>query len=306
MKAPISVVIPTRNEENNLRGAIQSVADWAAEVFVLDSFSDDATLSIAREMGARVAQRRFDNFARQKNWALDNLPLGVEWILFLDADERVPPALREEMIAAAAKAQGYNGYYVARANHFMGQCLRHGGWAPDWNLRFFKHRLGRYEDRIVHEHVILTGRAGYLNTPLEHHDHKGLERYFDRHNVYSSMEAVELHRLLKDGGCSRLAPDLLRAGPQRRRWLKEFAYRRLPCRPLLKFVWAYLLKGGCLDGRIGFRYCVLQSFYEYQVSLKLIEIRSDPDSPIMKRSPYGGRPPMPNGEFSKHLDAASS
>jgi glycosyltransferase involved in cell wall biosynthesis len=284
MKASISIIILTRNEERNIRGAVLSVRDWADEIFVLDSYSDDATIDIAREMGVRVAQRRFDNFARQKNWALENLPFRNDWVLFLDADERVPAPLRDEIVAVLSKeVDNHDGYFVARDNYFMGKCLRHGGWSPDWNLRFFKHRFGRYEDRIVHEHVILAGRPGYLRIPLEHKDHKGLERYFDRHNVYSSMEAVEVLRTLRGATLKRLKGNLLMRGPERRRWLKEFAYRHLPCRPLFKFVWAYVIKGGILDGRLGFRYCVLQSFYEYQVSLKLIEISSDGNSPILKR-----------------------
>ena len=281
MKAPVSFIIPTRNEERNIRNALASVLGWADQIYVLDSFSDDRTVEIAREMGTDVAQRRFDNFATQKNWALNNLPLRNDWIFFLDADERVTPALRNE-VARLLPVCGYDGFYVPRRNFFMGGCLRHGAWAPDWNLRLFKHRLGRYEQRIVHEHVILKGPAGFLRNPLEHNDYKGLDRYFERHNIYSSMEAIEVFRTLGSSGSGALKGNLLKRGPQRRRRLKNLAYRYLPCRTLFKFFWAYILKGGCLDGRLGFRYCVLQSFYEYQVSLKLMELRSDPTSPMLR------------------------
>ena len=284
MKALVSFIIPTRNEERNIRGAIASVAEWANEVFVLDSFSTDRTVELARSLGAKVAQREFDNFAAQKNWALDNLPLGDEWVFFLDADERVTPELREEITGALSRT-GYDGFYVPRRNFFMGVALRHGPWAPDWNLRFFKHRLGRYEQRIVHEHVILSGRAAYMHNPLEHNDYKGLDRYFERHNVYSSMEAVEVFRTLNRLGDGALEASPFTRGPRRRRWLKNLAYRYLPCRTLFKFVWAYLLKGGFLDGRLGFRYCLLQTFYEYQVSLKLRELRSDPTSSMFEKYP---------------------
>jgi glycosyltransferase involved in cell wall biosynthesis len=284
-KLPFSVIIPTRNEERNIRAAIESVADWADGVFVLDSLSTDRTVKLAREMGAKVSQRRFDNFAGQKNWALDNLPLASEWVLFLDADERVPPELRREIIDAVRDAEcPFDGFYVGRQNYFMGVPARHGGWYPDRRLVLFKHRLGRYEDRIVHEHMVLNGRVGLLKHPLLHYnDNKGLHQYFDRHNVYSTMEALEAHRHLTGSpSVGTLRATFFGAAPERRRALKQWAYRNLPCRPLFKFLWSYLLKRGFLDGRVGFRFCLLQSFYEYQVSLKLIELRSDPTSPMLR------------------------
>lgn len=293
-KAPVSVVVPTRNEERNLRECLLSVVPWAGEVFVLDSYSDDRTVAIAEEMGARVAQRHFDSFSAQKNWALDRLPFRHDWVFFLDADERATPPLRDEICSRMADPAGLcDGYYMGRKNYFMGQWVRHGGWYPNWQLRLFKHRLGRYEDRIVHEHVILEGRVGYLKTPLLHQDYKGLERYFDRHNVYSSMEAIEAYRLFHPPSKGHLKPSLFTRGPGRRRFLKEAAYRYLPARPLFKFLWMYLGQGGILDGRIGFRYCVLQSFYEYQVSLKLLELRTHPTSPLQVK--YGRPHPAEGG-----------
>lgn len=285
MTAPVSFIIPTRNEERNVREAILSVIKWANEVFVLDSYSGDHTVEIAREMGVHVAQRRFDNFSAQKNWALDNLPLNNEWVFFLDADERVPDALRAE-IANAIKPSNcrFDGFYIARQNYFMGVAVRHGGWHPDRRLIFFKHSLGRYEDRIVHEHVVLNGRSGNLKYPLIHYnDNKGFHQYFERHNVYSTMEAIEAYRHLANNGLNgQLRAALLGAGPERRRALKQWAYRYLPCRPLFKFLWSYVLKRGFLDGRVGMRYCLLQSIYEYQISLKLLELRADAESPMFR------------------------
>lgn len=292
MTSPVSFIIPTRNEERNIREAIESVIDWASEIFVLDSYSDDRTVEIATEMGVQVAQRRFDNFSAQKNWALDNLPLNNEWVFFLDADERVPDALRAE-IANAIKPSNcrFDGFYIARQNYFMGVAVRHGGWHPDRRLIFFKHILGRYEDRIVHEHVVLNGRSGYLKYPLIHYnDNKGFHQYFERHNVYSTMEAIEAFRHLANNDLNgQLSAAPLGAGPERRRALKQWAYRYLPCRPLFKFLWSYVLKRGFLDGRVGLRYCLLQSFYEYQVSLKLRELQSDSASPMFGKYPKTGR-----------------
>lgn len=285
MTAPLSFIIPTRNEERNIRDAIGSVASWADEVFVLDSYSEDRTVEFAKAMGVHVAQRRFDNFAAQKNWALDNLPLHNEWVFFLDGDERVPPRLRREITDAIRDpSRPFDGFYIGRQNYFMEVPVRHGGWYPDRRLVLFKHRLGRYESRIVHEHVVLNGRAGLLKQALLHYnDNKGLHQYFDRHNVYSTMEALEAYRHLKGKrSVATLRARVFGKGPERRRALKQWAYRHLPFRPLFKFLWSYGLKRGFLDGRVGFRYCLLQSFYEYQVSLKLIELRSDPTSPMLR------------------------
>jgi hypothetical protein len=131
--------------------------------------------------------------------------------------------------------------------------------------------------------VLLDGPPGYLTNPLIHYDYKGIERYFDRHNVYSSLEAVEAHRLLTAADPPRGLPGARRArGPERRRFLKNLAYRYLPARALFKFVWMYVVKRGFLDGRMGFRYCLLHTFYDYQISLKLEELR-DPDSPMSRK-----------------------
>jgi len=284
VKASVSFIIPTRNEERNIREAIESVIDWADEVFVLDSYSDDQTVEIATGMGVQVAQRRFDNFSAQKNWALDNLPLRNEWVFFLDADERVPAALSAEL-SEILQAPGplCDGYYVGMKQYFLGGLLSHGGWYPNLRLLFFRHRLGRYESRIVHEHLVLDGSLGRLKHELLHYDKKGLHQYFERHNVYSTMEALEAYRHLDGNGSpGQLKSSLLGAGPERRRALKRWAYRYLPCRPLFKFIWSFVLKRGFLDGRVGFRYCLLQSFYEYQVSLKLWELRADPESPMRR------------------------
>ena len=284
MKIPLSFIIPARNEERNIRAAIDSVAEWADQVFVLDSYSDDRTTAIAEAMGAQVARRRFDNFSAQKNWALDNLPLRTDWVLFLDADERVPCSLRRELEHLLSHpAVQLDGYYVGMEHLFMGAVISHGGWYPNDRLLLFKHRLGRYEPRIVHEHLILQGKTGRLANLLIHDDRKGLHRYFERHNMYSTMEALEAHRYLHRDKTERsLTAGRLDATRERRRALKQWAYRRLPCRPLFRFLWTYVLRRGFLDGRVGLRYSLLQAFYEYQISLKLLELQTDSKSPMLK------------------------
>lgn len=281
-KVPVSVLICTRNEERNLPGCLESVS-WAGDVVVFDSLSEDDTLNIARRLGARVVQRPFDNFSAHKNWALEHVDFAHDWVLIVDADERVTPPLAREIAAAVTRPGEICGYYLPRQNYFCGKWIRHGGWYPNYNLRLLKRGRGRYEDRIVHEHVLLDGPVGYLKNPLIHHDFKGMERYFERHNVYSSLEAVEAWRAMASPKLIANLPGKLKArGPGRRRFLKNLAYRYLPGRALFKFIWMYLIKLGFLDGRMGFRYCLLHTFYEYQISLKLEELR-DPTSPISQK-----------------------
>jgi SAM-dependent methyltransferase len=297
---PITVIVPTRNEERALPDCLASVMGWAAEVFVLDSHSTDRTVGLAKGRGARVFQREFDDFATHKNWALRHLPITHPWVFFLDADERFTPELRAEVAEIIrADGAGYDGFYVGRRNHFMGRWIRHAGWYPNWNLRLFRRGKGAYERRKVHEHVLLSGPAGFLLSDLLHEDVKGLERYFDRHNVYSSLEAAEVHRMLQDAPAQRLQGRLWRRGPEQRRWLKEFGYRYLPGRPLWKFLWMYVVRLGFLDGRVGFRNCVLQMFYEYQVSLKLLELETDPGTALHQHVPHETE----RGEQPRPLDA---
>jgi glycosyltransferase involved in cell wall biosynthesis len=281
-KTPVSVLICTRNEERNLGACLKSVS-WADDCVILDSYSDDATVNIAQERGVRVVQREFDNFSVHKNWALENINFKHDWILIVDADERVTPELAREIAGLVASQPRYHGYYLARQNWFAGTWIKHGGWYPDWNLRLLRRGCGRYEERLVHEHILLDGSPGYLHHPLIHYDYKGIERYFERHNVYSSLEAVEAYRTLNSAGQPLRLPAALRArGPERRRFLKNLAYRYLPGRSLFKFVWMYFFKLGFLDGRMGFRYCLLHTFYDYQISLKLEELQ-DPHSPMSRK-----------------------
>ncbi len=279
-KVPVSVIVPTKDEERNIQICLDSL-DWADEVIVFDSHSSDRTVEIAERNGVTVVQRVFDNFATHKNWALDNIELRHDWVFFVDADERGTPELADEVRAVVNDPEARNGYYVAGQNWLWGKPMR--AIYPNYNLRLIRRGKGRYEDRIVHEHMVIEGPAGYLKNHLVHMDYKGIERWYDRHNNYSSMEAVEAWRLLNAHDKeSSIAARLTTRGPERRRALKQFAYRYLPMRPIWQFLYLYIVKRGFLDGRLGFRYCVLKMFYEYQVSLKIEEL-DDPESPMSEK-----------------------
>ena len=242
-------------------------------MFVVDSFSADRTLEIARDGGAQVVQHRFESYSRQKNWALDSLPFRNEWVLIVDADERVPSELRDE-IESVVSSSAQDGYYVNRRFIFLGQWIRHAGWYPSWNLRLFRHRLGRYDDREVHEHVVLNGSVGYLRHDLLHLDRRGLDAFVARHNRYSTLEAAaRLKALRDDPDRARLPVSFLASPVHRKRFLRERVWPRLPAKPLALFVYMYLVRRGFLDGGAGLALCVFHAFQEFMVGLKLAELR---------------------------------
>lgn len=271
----ISVIIPAFNEELNIPHALRSVVDWADAVHVVDSESTDRTREIAEEMGATVTIQPWLGSARQKNWALDHLDLRSDWVFILDADEAILPPLRDEMLAVAARPADEvqeAGFYINRHFVFLGKRIRHCGYYPSWNLRFFKRGRARYEDRAVHAHMTVDGPVGYLRGEMEHNDRRGLEVYMAKHNVHSTNEARAIVREMRgddEGIEAKLSGDPL----QRRRWIKRHVYPKLPAKWLFRFLFMYVLRLGFLDGLTGLRFCLFISAYELLVSLKIVEIR---------------------------------
>jgi glycosyltransferase involved in cell wall biosynthesis len=258
---PLAVVILTRNEEENLPHALASVAGWAAEVWVVDSLSTDRTANVAHAAGARVVAREFPGYAAQRNWALRSLPLGPEWVLFLDADEALTPELRTELAGVlAAPPAGIAGFQVKRRFVFLGRWLRHGGYYPVWLLRIARHQLARCEERRVDEHLLVDGPTARLHGDLLHEDRRPLERWIERHARYARLTADDL--LAQTGG---ELPARWRSPTQaeRARWWYERVYRRLPMglRAAAFFFYRYVARGGFLDGREGFIYHSLQAFW---------------------------------------------
>ncbi|MGB7440741.1 MAG: glycosyltransferase family 2 protein [Coleofasciculaceae cyanobacterium] len=282
-KLPVSVLIPAKNEEANLPACLESVSR-ADEVFVVDSQSGDRSGEIAESYGAKVVQFHFNGrWPKKKNWALDNLPFSNEWVLIVDCDERITPELWEE-IATAIKNPQYEGYYLNRRVYFLGKWIRYGGKYPDWNLRLFQHKKGRYEnlsteeipntgDNEVHEHVVMKGAVGYLKNDMEHIDFKDIYHWLDRHNRYSNWEAKVYFNMLtgKDDSDS-IGASLFGDAVQRKRLLRKI-WVWLPFKPTLRFIIFYFLRFGFLDGKAGYIYWRLMSQYEYQIGVKLHELR---------------------------------
>ena len=281
-KIPVSVLIPAKNEEYNLPACLESVAP-AAEVVVVDSQSSDRTIEIAEHHGAKVVQFYFNgSWPKKKNWSLENLPFSNEWVLIVDCDERITPELWEEITEAIQNSE-YNGYYLNRRVFFLGTWIRHGGRYPDWNLRLFKYKLGRYEnlntgdipntgDNEVHEHVILSGKVGYLKHDMLHIDFRDIYHWLARHNRYSNWEArVYYNFIIGQGDEGTIGANLFGDAVQRKRFLKKI-WVRLPFKPWLRFIWFYIIRLGFLDGKAGYIYARLLSQYEYQINVKLYEL----------------------------------
>ncbi|MGK7879782.1 MAG: glycosyltransferase family 2 protein [Crocosphaera sp.] len=282
-KVPVSVLIPALNEELNLPACLESVAR-ADEVFLVDSQSSDRSVEISQKYGANVVQFNFNGrWPKKKNWSLENLPFRNEWVLIVDCDERITPELWDE-IETAIKEDNYNGYYLNRKVFFLGKWIRYGGKYPDWNLRLFRHKLGRYEnlntedipntgDNEVHEHVILQGNVGYLKEDMLHIDFRDIYHWLQRHNRYSNWEArVYYNLLIGQDESGTIGANLFGDAVQRKRFLKKI-WVKLPFKPLLRFVLFYFIRLGFLDGRAGYIYGRLLSQYEYQIGVKLYELR---------------------------------
>jgi glycosyltransferase involved in cell wall biosynthesis len=274
---PVSVLILTRNEEANIAACLESVR-WASEAFVVDSFSTDRTVGIAVNHGAGVCCHGFEGYSAQRNWALDHLPFSNEWVLMLDADERVPGPLAEEIYKVVSGAiRNCGGYYMKRRLFFHGKWLKRGGLYPTWVLRLFRRERVRFEERPMNEHAILRGTASYLHEPFDHQDVKPLSDWIARHNRYAGLEAEEfLQEKMAGGYGSSIAIRFWGNQAERKRWIKLKVWNRLPLlvRPFLFFFRNYFLKLGFLDGKAGFIYHVLWSFwYPFLVSARILEKR---------------------------------
>jgi len=273
MASDISVVVCAQDEELNLRTCLDSLT-FADEVFVVDGGSTDATADIANERGASVVRHAWLGYAVQKNWALGSLPIKTGWILFLDADERVTPELAEEILAVVSSPNGtHAGYYVARRMIFLGRWLHHTYWYPDFNLRLFQVGAGRFEDRLVHERVVLSGSAGYLRNDLIHEDHRPIAAYVARLNKYSTLEAEEMLVLNERKDRLRVPSSFRGDWAARRRALKERVWYRMPFPSAIRFAWTMTVRLGFLDGRAGLIFTLLACWNEWLATAKLYEMR---------------------------------
>ena len=281
-RVPVSVLVPIKNEAANLPRCLGCV-QWADEIFVVDSQSTDASAEIAQRFGAKVVQFEFNGiWPKKKNWALEHLPFKNDWVFILDADEVLPAEAETEFARAIANAGEIVGYWINRRFFFLGRWLRHS-YYPNWNLRLFRHSLGRYEkltsgetksgDNEVHEHVVVQGPTARLKCEIDHYAFPCVEVFIEKHNRYSNWEArVAADELLRES-----SGELSHRPAERRRRLKLLS-QRLPFRPLLRFLYIYIWQKGFLDGRDGYYFARLHAVYEFLSVAKTYELRRRSDT----------------------------
>lgn len=276
---PVSVIVPVRNEAHNLPRCLESLRQ-VGEVYVVDSQSTDDTVEIARSHGANVVQFHYaGGWPKKRQWAMDTLPLAYDWVLLVDADEALTPALGEE-IGQAILDPSFDGYQICLQSYFLGRVLRHSG-ASFYKLSLFRRGKGRFECRLknqdasmadmeVHEHVVVSGQTAKLTHPLIHRNVESLSRYIHKHDEYSNWDARVW--LQGDEGARELPPALFGNQAQRRRWLRRKLFA-IPGSPVLFFLYKYIFCLGFLDGVPGLIYCGFQGVQFFHIKAKIYELR---------------------------------
>jgi len=294
----IAAIILTYNEELHIARCINSLKGIIDKVYVVDSYSNDKTLEIAKELGAIVFQNKFVNQSVQFNWALDNCDIQSEWILRIDADECIDNKNNIDLNNYLSElSSNISGIIISRKIVFMGKALMHGGWYPKWNLRIFRTGTGRCENRWMDEHIVLNeGRAEQLQLDFVDDNLNDLGWWTTKHNNYASREAIDYfltyYELQNENS---VKTKFWGNDAERKRWLKK-KYLNFPLfvRPLLNFIYRYIFLLGFLDGIQGFIWHFLQGFwYRFLVDAKIWELKrkfNNNETEIVKwlTEKYGG------------------
>lgn len=273
---PVTVIVLTYNEEANIGACLDSLQDFTDEVFVVDSFSTDATLKIARNYTEKIYQNLWNDWATQRNWALDHLPLSHEWILFLDADELLTPdfsaELEQQLATAPPALAGFNVHFKF---FFLGRPLRFAYESPPV-VRLVRRGRGRWQGEGAREYARLEGKTWDIKSKLDHWDRKGLAAWIGK----QTGNAVRELRLQKSGAAGMTKPGDSPGTHERpwRRWLRDHAWQHLPrfWRTFPYFLYRYILRGGILDGKAGFAYCFLHALW-YPLTIDMLLDENDMD-----------------------------
>ncbi len=278
-----TAVVLTYNEEANLPDCLRSLCDWVPHILIVDSGSTDLTRDIAQGFGAVVVEHPFETHAKQWHWALQNLPIRTEWILALDADQRVTPELAAEICDLdATTLDGLEGIYLSRRQLFRGRWIRHGGYYPKYLLKMFRHSTVSTDDRdLVDHHFYVAGHTTKLRHDLIEANSKEDEIRFwiEKHNRYARLLAIE--EMNRRTGDAPLRATLFGSPDQRTLALKRLWFHLpLYLRPLLYFLYRYVLRLGFLDGKQGMIFHFLHAYwYRFLVDINLDEMRAQIQPP---------------------------
>ena len=243
----LTIIVPTFNEEDHIGDCLES-AKWADDIFVVDSFSTDRTLDIARKYTDHIVQHEYVNSAAQKNWAIPQAK--GDWVMVVDADERVTPELRVRIQRILANGTKYDGFYIKRMTIFFGRIIRHGGWHSDYLIRLWRNGKGRYENLEVHADVIVDGKVGVIREYFLHDTYRSMDHFVEKLGRYTTLSANDLYKSGKSAT-----------------WVK------LTLRPLWRFFRMFLLRHGFLDGKHGLILCTFASFNVFLKYAKLWDYR---------------------------------
>ncbi len=266
-----SVYILTYNEEVDIAACIESALE-CDDIILIDSCSTDKTVEIASQYPIRIFEHKFETHGKQRNWMLENIDTKYDWVYLLEADERLTPELFME-ISTVVKEEKFKSYYAAEKMMFMGKWIKYSTQYPRHQMRLFKKGEVSFIDYGHTEREVCKGESGYLVNAYPHFTcSKGLSRWLEKHNRYSSDEAAETLRQIQKGKVNWHNLFLGETEVIRRRALKDLSLR-LPFRPLSRWFYMYFILRGILDGKAGFAWCTLQAFYEYLILLKVEELQ---------------------------------
>ena len=261
----VSAIVLTHNEARHIRDCLASLT-WCDETWVVDSNSTDGTLDICKEYTTKIAQCPLVDFSALREWARVNLPLRNTWILFLDSDERITPELAQE-IEARIDTEPYVAYNIPGRQFFWGQWLRFGEASPYLQLKLFHRDRGHYDDRLVHERVIIDGAIGFMRHPMLHRSRENMVETIDKLNRYTTGEAIRMYRT----GQELYTP--ASGSYSQKNTVLKFIFRYLPAKPLMKFLYDYVIRQGFRDGYLGFVWAFCQGLYVFACYFKLWELK---------------------------------
>lgn len=280
----LTVIIPTYNVEDLIAQAIESVL-WADDIFVVDSFSTDKTVEIAKKCGARVMQHEYIYSAKQKNWAIPQAK--NEWVLLIDSDEVVTKKLKStiEELLNSEEIDNYDGFGIGRKHFFLGKFLRWGGRYPLYNIRLFR-RTCRYEDRNVHAHILLAkDRMKNITGDILHYSDRSLDQFFEKFNRYSTWHANYMLRVY-NAGMAKIKWITFFTNPFYAKAVVKDLWTFIPFTPFIRFMYMYVLRLGFLDGRYGFMIAFFYAFQDYVAKTKYLEMRQKTPKLRLKLQKY--------------------